>query len=169
MEGDDAFAFPRPTGVRPEAMLKSSPTMLETTGSCLSSSTDQIFMPNWADEVGIPYYPRGGSKYIVTIQGYQHPICVCDTNRRPLKAMSETGKVMGKLIKCFNTTASKHNARDARLKVDWENPGFPDEKIAWRTKIPRVDFENFIGRSSFITPGSLIGKGREELRSTWDR
>jgi len=172
LEGDDALAFALGLQVeRTEAMLKSMPTMLETTGvDALIIDPIQFYAELAPIKLGIPYIHAAVAIHC-DYSGYT-PLCVYgDPHQTTPEAIARNRKGVAKFAKMLSNDGVKAYARDAGFKVDWENPGFTYSKIAWLTQTPsEFDFENSHWPSQFHHTGPFHdGKGREEIKFPWER
>ncbi len=172
LEGDDALAFALGLQVeRTEAMLKSMPTMLETTGvDALIIDPIQFYAELAPIKLGIPYIHAAVAIHC-DYSGYT-PLCVYgDPHQTTPEAIARNRKGVAKFAKMLSNNGVKAYARDAGFKVDWENPGFTYSKIAWLTQTPsEFDFENSHWPSQFHHTGPFHdGKGREEIKFPWER
>ena len=172
LEGDDALAFALGLQVeRTEAMLKSMPTMLETTGvDALIIDPIQFYAELAPIKLGIPYIHAAVAIHC-DYSGYT-PLCVYgDPHQTTPEAIARNRKGVAKFAKMLSNNGVKAYARDAGFKVDWENPGFTYSKIAWLTQTPsEFDFENSHWPSQFHHTGPFHdGKGRDEIKFPWER
>jgi zeaxanthin glucosyltransferase len=172
LEGANAGAFYCGVAAKEtEAIFKSLPKMVETTGiEALILDPIQFYVELGAMKLGIPYITVATSFYLDYF-GYT-PLCIYDwpheTTPKALVRNLEGIAIASKLI--YNE-GTKAYAKNAGLKIDWDDPSCVFSKLAFITQVPKeFDFENPLLPPQFHYTGPFHdGKGRPKLDFPWDR
>ena len=172
LQGEDALAF----GVghivqRTEAMLESMPDMLEATGvDALIIDPIQFYAELVPMKLGIPYIHAAVALHC-DYSGYTPLSIYGDPHQTTPEAIARNRQGVVKFAKMIQNDGVKAYARNAGLKINWEDPGFTLSKIASLSQTPReFDFENSHWPSQFHHTGPFHdGKGREAVDFPWDR
>jgi zeaxanthin glucosyltransferase len=172
LQGDDALAFGLGLMVqRTETMLKSMPAMIEDTGvDALIIDQIQFYAELAPMKLGIPYIHAAAALHC-DYSGYTPFSIYGDPHETTPEAIARNRKGVAKFAKMISNDGVKAYAKNAGLKIDWEDPGFAYSKIAWLTQTPKeFDFENSHWPSQFHHTGPFHdGKGRDEVKFPWER
>jgi zeaxanthin glucosyltransferase len=172
LQGDDALNFSISLLVRrTEAMLKSMPAMLEVTGvEALIIDPIQFYAELAPMNLGLPYIHAAVAMHC-DYSGYT-PLCIySDRHQTNPETIARNRKGVARFAKMLKNEGVRAYARNAGLKIDWEDPGYTISNISWLTQTPAAfDFENSRWPSQFHHTGPFHdGKGREEIYFPWDR
>jgi zeaxanthin glucosyltransferase len=172
LQGDDALAFGLGLMVqRTETMLKSMPAMIEATGvDALIIDQIQFHAELAPMKLGIPYIHAAAALHC-DYSGYTPLSIYGDPHETTPEAIARNRKGVAKFAKMISNDGVKAYAKNAGLKIDWEDPGFAYSKIAWLSQTPKeFDFENSHWPSQFHHTGPFHdGKGRDEVKFPWER
>jgi len=152
-------------------MLKSMPAMIETTGvDALIIDQIQFYAELAPMKLGIPYIQAAAALHC-DYSGYTPFSIYGDPHETTPEAIARNRKGVAKFAKMISNDGVKAYAKNAGLKIDWEDPGFAYSKIAWLTQTPKeFDFENSRWPSQFHHTGPFHdGKGRDEVKFPWER
>jgi zeaxanthin glucosyltransferase len=172
LQGDDALAFAIGLIVqRTEAMLKSMPAMLEATAvDALIIDPIQFYAELAPMNLGIPYIHAAAALHC-DYTGYTPLSIYGDRHQATPEAIARNRKGVARFAKMLDNDGVRAYARNAGLKIDWEDPGFTLSKIASLTQTPKAfDFENSHWPAQFHHTGPFHdGKGRDEINFPWER
>ena len=172
LEGDDAIAFYCGVAAKEtEAIFKSLPKMVETTGiEALILDPIQFFVELGAMKLGIPYITVATALYLDYF-GYT-PLCIYDwPHETTPKALVRNREGIAKFSRFTYNEGTKAYAKNAGLKIDWNDPSCVFSKLAFITQVPKeFDFENPLLPPQFYYTGPFHdGKGRPKTDFPWDR
>jgi zeaxanthin glucosyltransferase len=172
LQGEDALAFSLGLVVqRTEAMLESMPDMLEATGvDALIIDPIQFYAELGPMKLGMPYIHAAVALHC-DYSGYTPLSIYGDPHQTTPEATARNRQGVVKFAKMIQNDGLKAYARNAGLKINWEDPGFTLSKIASLSQTPRAfDFENSHWPSQFHHTGPFHdGKGREAVNFPWER
>jgi zeaxanthin glucosyltransferase len=172
LQGEDALAFSLGLVVqRTEAMLESMPDMLEATGvDALIIDPIQFYAELGPMKLGMPYIHAAVALHC-DYSGYTPLSIYGDPHQTTPEATARNRQGVVKFAKMIQNDGLKAYARNAGLKINWEDPGFTLSKIASLSQTPRAfDFENSHWPSQFHHTGPFHdGKGRDAVNFPWER
>jgi zeaxanthin glucosyltransferase len=172
LQGEDALAFSLGLVVqRTEAMLESMPDMLEATGvDALIIDPIQFYAELGPMKLGMPYIHAAVALHC-DYSGYTPLSIYGDPHQTTPEATARNRQGVVKFAKMIQNDGLKAYARNAGLKINWEDPGFTLSKIASLSQTPReFDFENSHWPSQFHHTGPFHdGKGRDAVNFPWER
>jgi zeaxanthin glucosyltransferase len=172
LEGNEALAFYCGVAAKEtEAIFKSLPRMLETTGvEALVLDPIQFFVELAAMKLRIPYVTVANALYIdfsgytpAGIFGWPHDTTP-DALARNLQAVTQAVR------SCYNE-GTKSYAKELGFKTDLDHPSWIFSELAYITQLPReFDFEHPLLPPQFHYTGPFHdGKGRHPVDFPWDR
>jgi zeaxanthin glucosyltransferase len=172
LEGQGALAFYCGVAAKEtEVIFKSLPRMVETTGiEALIVDPIQFCVELGAMKLGIPYITVATALYLDYF-GYT-PLCVYDWSHETTPdALVRNRKGVVKFARFTYNEGTKSYAKEAGLKIDWNDPSCVFSKLAYITQIPKAfDFENPLLPPQFHYTGPFHdGKGRSKQDFPWDR
>jgi len=172
LEGESAIAFYCGVAAKEtEAIFKSLPKMVETTGiEALIIDPIQFFVELGAMKLGIPYITVATAFYLDYF-GYT-PLCIYDwPHETTPEAFVRNREGIVKCARLIYNEGTKAYAKNAGLKIDWDDPSCVFSKLAYITQVPKeLDFENPLLPPQFHYTGPFHdGKGRFKLDFPWDR
>lgn len=172
LQGEDALAFSVGLLVqRTEAMLESMPDMLEATGvDALIIDPIQFYAELVPMKLGMPYIHAAVAMHC-DYSGYTPLSIYGDPHQATPVAIARNRQGVVKFAKMIENDGVKAYARNAGLKINWEDPGCTVSKIASLSQTPReFDFDNSHWPPQFHHTGPFHdGKGREAVNFPWER
>ena len=172
LQGEDALAFSVGLLVqRTEAMLESMPDMLEATGvDALIIDPIQFYAELVPMKLGMPYIHAAVAMHC-DYSGYTPLSIYGDPHQATPVAIARNRQGVVKFAKMIENDGVKAYARNAGLKINWEDPGCTLSKIASLSQTPReFDFDNSHWPPQFHHTGPFHdGKGREAVNFPWER
>jgi zeaxanthin glucosyltransferase len=172
LQGEDALAFAVGLVVqRTEAMLESMPDMLEATGvDALIIDPIQFYAELGPMKLGMPYIHAAVAMHC-DFSGYTPLSIYGDPHQTTPEAITRNRQGVVKFAKMIQNDGVKAYAKNAGLKINWEDPGFTLSKIAALSQTPRAfDFENSHWPLQLHHTGPFHdGKGREAVNFPWER
>jgi zeaxanthin glucosyltransferase len=172
LEGENAIAFYCGVAVKETEMIfKSLPKMAETTGiEALIIDPIQFYVELGAMKLGIPYITVAPALYL---DFYGHtPLATYDwPHETTPEALVRNREGIVKFARFIYNEGTKAYAKEAGLKIDWDDPSGVSSKLAYITQIPKeFDFENPLLPQQFHYTGPFHdGKGRPKVDFPWDR
>ncbi len=174
MQGEDALQFSvRMVLAQTETILKSLPATVTAAGiDALVLDTVQLYAELGAMQLGMPYVHVSAALHFdysghtpLSMYGWPH-----QTTPAALARNREGVAKFVKMLEGSNAGIRAH-AKNAGLKIDWENPGSTLSPLASITQVPRgFDFESSHWPSQFHHTGPFHdGEGREKLDFPWKR
>ena len=172
LEGCGALAFYCGVAAREtEMILKSLPKMVRTTGiEALVIDQIQFCVELGAMNLGIPYVTVATALYLDYF-GYT-PLCAYDWSHETTPgALARNREGIAKFVRLTYNERTKAYAREAGLKIDWDDPSCLFSKLAYITQIPEeFDFENPLLPPQFQYTGPFHdGNGRPKQDFPWNR
>ena len=172
LEGESALAFYCGVAAKEtEAILKSLPKMVDTTGiEGLVIDPIQFCVELGAMKLGIPYITVANALYL-DYSGYT-PFCAYDwPHETTPEALARNQEGIVKFARFIYNEGTKAYAREAGFKIDWDDPSWVFSKLAYITQIPKeFDFENPLLPPQFHYTGPFHdGQGRPKQDFPWDR
>jgi zeaxanthin glucosyltransferase len=172
LEGESALAFYCGVAAREtEVIFKSLPKMVETTGiEALIIDPIQFCVELGALKLGIPYITVSTALYLDYF-GYT-PFAVYDwPHETTPEALARNREGIVKFARFIYNDGTKAYAKEAGVKIDWDDPSWVFSKLASITQIPKeFDFENPLLPPQFHYTGPFHdGKGRPKVEFPWDR
>jgi zeaxanthin glucosyltransferase len=172
LEGESALAFYCGVAAREtEVIFKSLPKMVETTGiEALIIDPIQFYVELGALKLGIPYLTVSTALYLDYF-GYT-PFAVYDwPHETTPEALARNREGIVKFARFIYNDGTKAYAKEAGVKIDWDDPSWVFSKLASITQIPKeFDFENPLLPPQFHYTGPFHdGKGRPKVEFPWDR
>jgi zeaxanthin glucosyltransferase len=172
LEGESALAFYCGVAAKEtEVIFKSLPKMVDTTGvEALIIDPIQFCVELGAIKLGIPYITVCTALYLDYF-GYT-PFAVYDwPHETTPEALARNREGVVKFARFIYNEGTKAYAKEAGLKIDWDDPSWVFSKLAYITQIPKeFDFENPLLPPQFHYTGPFHdGKGRPKLDFPWDR
>jgi zeaxanthin glucosyltransferase len=153
LEGESALAFYCGVAAKEtEVIFKSLPKMVESTGiEALILDPIQFYVELGAMKLGIPYITVANALYL-DCSGYTPPCCYDWAHETTPEAQVRNREGMVKIARFIYNEGTKAYAREAGLKIDWDDPSCVFSELAYITQIPKeFDFENPYYLRSFIT------------------
>ena len=172
LEGESALAFYCGLAAKETVViLKSLPKMVDTTGiEVLVIDPIQFCVELGAMKLGIPYITVATALYL-DYSGYT-PFCAYDwPHETTPEALARNREGIVKFARFIYNEGTKAYAREAGLKIDWDDPSWVFSKLAYITQIPKeFDFENPLLPPQFHYTGPFHdGQGRPKQDFPWDR
>jgi len=172
LEGESALAFYCGVAAKEtEVIFKSLPKMVDTTGiEALIIDPIQFCVELGAMKLSIPYITVSAALYLDYF-GYT-PFYVYDwPHETTPEALARNRDGVVKFARLIYNEGTKAYAKDAGLKIDWDDPSWVFSKLAYITQIPKeFDFENPLLPPQFHYTGPFHdGKGRPKVEFPWDR
>ena len=172
LEGESALAFYCGLVAKETVViLKSLPKMVDTTGiEVLVIDPIQFCVELGAMKLGIPYITVATALYL-DYSGYT-PFCAYDwPHETTPEALARNQEGIVKFARFIYNEGTKAYAREAGLKIDWDDPSWVFSKLAYITQIPKeFDFENPLLPPQFHYTGPFHdGQGRPKQDFPWDR
>jgi len=154
-----------------EAIFKSLPKMVETTGiEGLIIDPIQFFVELGAMKLGIPCITVATAFYLDYF-GYT-PLCAYDwPHETTPEALLRNQEGIVNCVRLMYNDATKAYAKEAGLRTDLDHPSWIFSELAYITQIPKeFDFENPLLPPQFhYTSPFHDGKGRPQVDFPWER
>jgi zeaxanthin glucosyltransferase len=174
MQGEEALQFSLGMVMaRTETILKSLPAIVASSGvDALVLDTVQFYAELGAIQLGIPYIHVSAAVYF-DYSGHT-PLCLYGwPHQTSPAALARNREGVAKVVRMLegSNAGIRAYAKQAGLKIDWEDPGSTLSPLASITQVPRAfDFESSHRPPQFHHTGPFHdGAGRDKVNFPWER